>query len=418
MRSFLNKIQINDYDGTINKDLLAKKIKEIGEKPTKFNLNEFNFPIIAGIINDREKIALALDIDISEIIAFISEKSNHLKEYTLSGTAPFLTNQIDMDSDNQVDRYLPVIDFYGGKQYTSSSIVVCNFPDEDRQNASFHRMMYLGDNQFSIRIVPQRHLDKAYTEAMERNEDLKVAVIFGVHPAIELAASFSAPRMDELELASAFLNGLKVYKLPSGIKVPMNSEFVIEGRITKQLAQEGPFVDLTGTADRIREQPILEVDRMYFRDDPIFRTLLPGGKEHRMLMGIPQEPRIYKGIMNTIPTVQNIVLTQGGCSWLHAVVQIEKRTEGDPKNAIMAALASHPSLKRVIVVDEDIDITDSNDIEWAMATRVQPDKDIIFIPNSKGSSLDPSSDKSITCKWGIDATKPIENNEEYNKVEF
>jgi UbiD family decarboxylase len=279
-------------------------------------------------------------------------------------------------------------------------------------------MMYLGDNQFSIRIVPQRHLDKAYTEAMDRNEDLKVAVIFGVHPAIELAASFSAPRMDELELASAFLNGLKVYKLPSGIKVPINSEFVIEGRITKQLAQEGPFVDLTGTADRVRKQPVLEVDRIYFRDDPIFRTLLPGGKEHRMLMGIPQEPRIYKGIMNTIPTVQNVVLTQGGCSWLHAVVQIKKRTEGDPKNAIMAALASHPSLKRVIVVDEDIDVTDSNDIEWAMATRVQPDKDIIFIPNSKGSSLDPSSDESITCKWGIDATKPIENNEEYNKIEF
>jgi len=418
LRSFLNKIQLNDYDEIIGKEILAKKIKETGEKPTKFKLKEFNSSIIAGIINDREKIALALDIEKSEIIPFISEKSTHLKEYKITETAPFLANQIDADSDDPVDRYLPIIDFYAGKQYTSSSIVVCNFPGEERQNASFHRMMYLGDNQFSIRIVPQRHLDKAYTDAMDKKEDLKVAVIFGVHPAIELAASFSAPRMDELELASAFLNGLQVYTLPNGISVPINSEFVIEGRITKQLAQEGPFIDLTGTADRIREQPVLDVDRLYYRDNPIFRTILPGGKEHRMLMGIPQEPRIYKGIMNTIPTVQNVVLTQGGCSWLHAVVQIKKRTEGDPKNAIMAALASHPSLKRVIIVDEDIDITDSNDIEWAMATRVQPDKDIVFIPNSKGSSLDPSSNKSITCKWGIDATKPLENNEEFNKVEF
>jgi UbiD family decarboxylase len=418
VRSFLQKLEVNNYEKTIESDQLAKIIKENEEKPTIFNINSFKFPIVSGLVNNREKIALALEIDKTKIISFMIEKLHNLKKCNLTKNAPFLENKINLSSDLHIDQFLPVIDFYKGRRYTTSSIVICDFPGEERQNASFHRMMYLGDNKFSIRIVAQRHLDKAYVKAMEHDKDLKVAVIFGVHPAIEIAAAFSAPNMDELEFASAILNGLDLCHLPNGIFVPSNSEFVIEGRITKDLAPEGPFVDLTGTADKIRQQPILEVDMLYFRDEPLFRTILPGGKEHRMLMGVTQEPRIYKGIQNTIPTVKNVILTQGGCSWLHAVVQIKKRTEGDPKNAIMAALASHPSLKRVIIVDDDIDINISDDIEWAIATRVQPNKDIIFIPNAKGSSLDPSSNDSITCKWGIDATKPLKNNESFNKVEF
>ena len=101
-------------------------------------------------------------------------------------------------------------------------------------------------------------------------------------------------------------------------------------------------------------------------------------------------------------------MTEGGGSWLHAVVQIKKRTPGDGKNTILAALAAHPSLKRVVVVDEDIDPTDPIDVEWAIATRCQPDKNILFVPGAKGSSLDPSADENgTTCKWGIDATKPL-----------
>ena len=254
---------------------------------------------------------------------------------------------------------------------------------------------------------------------MQKGEDLKVAVIFGVHPAVEIASSFSAPHTDELELASAFLNGLDVYKLKNGISVPAHAEFVIEGRITKELAAEGPFIDVTQTADIIRQQPILEVDLIYYRNNPVFRTILPGGSEHRMLMGVPKEPQIYKRVSNVIKSVKNVVLTPGGNCWLHGIVQIEKKdTEDDAKKAIEAALTAHPSLKRVIIVDDDIDCTDPDDVEWAIATRVQQDKDILLFPNSKGSSLDPSSSESVTCKWGIDATKPLKDYEGYNKVEL
>ncbi|TXT62956.1 MAG: hypothetical protein BAJALOKI1v1_820016 [Promethearchaeota archaeon] len=418
MRSFLNKLEVKEFSKPIEHNQLANVIQEYGENPIKLTVSNCKFPIIVGLINNREKVALALGVEKTDIIPFIIERLNNLKPCNLTTNAPFLENKIVLSLTESIDDYLPIIDFYGGKKYTTSSLVICDFPGEERQNVSFHRMMYLGNNRFSIRVVPQRHLDKAYQNALENGKDLTVAIVFGVHPVIELAAAFSAPNMDELELAAAILNGLDLIQLPNGIKVPAKTEFVIEGRITEEVAFEGPFIDLTGTADIIREQPVFVADIFYFRTNPLFRTILPGGKEHRMLMGIPQEPRIFKGIQNTIPTLKNVILTQGGCSWLHSVVQIRKRTEGDAKNAILAALAAHPSLKRVIIVDEDIDITNSEDVEWAVATRVQPDKDVLLIPNSKGSSLDPSSDNSITTKWGIDATKPLKNNDSFNKVKF
>ncbi|MBD3256472.1 MAG: UbiD family decarboxylase [Candidatus Lokiarchaeota archaeon] len=418
MRSFLNQVEVKKDQNKIRIKDLAHKIKKTGETPTLFSLNEFDFPIVSGLLSTRELFAASLGINPSNIIKHISEKINHPRNYKIVKKADFLEDTIEIDENTNLDGLIPLIDFYGGKRYTTSTIVGAIIPSEERQNISFHRMMYLGKNQFAIRIVAQRHLDKAYTEKINNNEELDIAIIVGVHPAIEISASFSVPNLDEYKLASAFLDGLELYKLPNGILVPKDSEFVMEGKITNGLAKEGPFIDLTGTADIVRQQPILKVNRLYHKTNPIFRTILPSGKEHKILMGIPQEPRIYNYLSNTISTIKNVVLTQGGCSWLHAIVQIQKKTEGDPKNAILAALAAHPSLKRVVVVDEDIDINNAEDVEWAIATRVQADKDILMVPNSKGSSLDPSSNDSITCKWGIDATKPLKDNEEYNKVEF
>ncbi|MEJ2249516.1 MAG: UbiD family decarboxylase [Candidatus Lokiarchaeota archaeon] len=386
--------------------------------PLKFNVKEYEFPIVSGLINSRELFAKALKIKSKQIIPHLTNKLKNLIDYTYVNNAPFKENEFKLNKNGDLSKFLPVIDFYGGRKYTTSSIVIVKYPNEERFNASFHRMMFLGNNKFAIRIVPQRHLDITYNHSIKEGKDLKVAVIFGVHPAIEIASAFSTPALDELKLASSFINGLNVFELENGIIVPANAEFVLEGRILDQLTEEGPFIDLTGTPDIIRKQPILEVDKLYHRKDPIFRTILPGGSEHKMLMGIPQEPRIFKSVSNTIGTIKDVILTPGGSSWLHAVVQIQKRTEGDPKNTILATLAAHPSLKRVIIVDEDIDITSSDDVEWAIATRVQPDKDLVLIPNSKGSSLDPSSNNSITCKWGIDATKPLKNNQEFNRVKF
>ncbi len=122
-----------------------------------------------------------------------------------------------------------------------------------------------------------------------------------------------------------------------------------------------------------------------------------------------------------VPKVHGGVrLTEGGgAMWLHAVVSITKQHEGDGKNAILAAFAGHPSLKRVIVVDEDINIYDDREVEWAVATRFQPDRDLVIVPNARGgSSLDPpSAEKGLTAKWGgIDATKPLSREKEFERA--
>jgi 4-hydroxy-3-polyprenylbenzoate decarboxylase len=158
---------------------------------------------------------------------------------------------------------------------------------------------------------------------------------------------------------------------------------------------------------------------MHYKQNPYYHAILPAGNEHKLLQGLPQEPRIYNSVKNTLPTVENVVLTEGGCCWLHAVVSIKKQTEGDAKNVLMAALAAHPSLKHCIIVDDDIDIFDPVDVEYAVATRVKADDDIIIIPKVRGSSLDPVAEiDGTTTKMGIDATKSFKNIEDYERVSY
>jgi UbiD family decarboxylase len=210
------------------------------------------------------------------------------------------------------------------------------------------------------------------------------------------------------------------------LEVPKDCEIVLEGRITKEKRAEGPFLDITGTQDKVREQPVIEIKCVTHRKNPIYQTLLPGKREHRLLMGMPKEPTIYNEV-SKVCSCTNVNITPGGCSWLHAVVQIKKAHADDGRKAIDAAFRGHGSLKHCVVVDDDIDIYDPNDVEWAIATRFQADKNAVIEPNQPGSSLDPSGDlcegkKAITCKGGIDATIPFDKKDkkfhrgEYRKV--
>ncbi|MDW8044323.1 MAG: UbiD family decarboxylase [Nitrososphaerota archaeon] len=366
------------------------------------------FKIIGNLCSSRELIAKFLGVSIENLLMHLINALNRPSLYQIVDDAEFLKNKVE---EPNVIKHIPLVMYYSWKKryYTSATIILARDPDTNRQNASFHRMMYLKDNRFVVRLV-ERDLYSFYMKNKSVGKDTKVVVICGVNPAIALAAATSRPNLNELELANTLLNGrLKCISL-EGIDVPIESEVVMVGRILhNEVAKEGPFVDLTSTWDKIREQPVLEVERLYMRNDPIWQVILPGGSEHRLLQGIPQEPRIFQIVQNAVPTVKNVVLTNGGCNWLHAVISIKKLSEGDGKNAGLAALAAHPSLKRVIVVDEDINIMDPEDVEWALATRLQPDKGIVFIPNARGSSLDPSSGKSaITTKWIIDATIPLD----------
>jgi len=191
---------------------------------------------------------------------------------------------------------------------------------------------------------------------------------------------------------------------------PAEAEMVLEGTMSvEKETVEGPFADVTGTYDIQRSQPIIELVGMMHRENYIDQALLPSGAEHRLLMGLPRETMIWEAVKNVVPIVKAVNLSSGGCGWLHAVISIEKQTDGDGKNALMAAFAAHPSLKHAIVVDTDIDIFNLEEVEWAIATRFQADEDLVIIPNARGSTLDPSADQEtgLTTKLGIDATRPL-----------
>lgn len=409
MRKFIEAIELVRVTESVSTRLEVTKYLE-GGRPTLIEDVEGypSFRIVGNISATRDLIIKALKTTENRLINTISEALDRTKRYRIVESAEFLKNEV---KEPKILEHLPLIMYYkrGDKYYTSATIVIARDPETDRQNASFHRMMYLEKNRFAIRLVP-RDLHNFFQENRDRGRDTHVAIVCGVHPVVALAAATSYPNLDELELANALLNdGLECIDL-DGIEVPTGSEVVMTGRILKDtVAEEGPFVDLTGTWDAIREQPVVEIDKVYMRDQPIWQVILPGGSEHRLLMGLPQEPRMLRIIQNAVPSVGKVVLTEGGCSWLHAVVSIKKRAEGDGKNAGMAALSAHPSLKRIIVVDDDIDPMDIDMIEWALATRLQPSKGIILIPEARGSSLDPSTYKEeVTTKWIVDATIPLD----------
>ena len=241
--------------------------------------------------------------------------------------------------------------------------------------------------------------------------DLPVAICIGVSQAVHLAASMSPPPgVDELSVAHALAPTPLVKCLTNDLEVPADAEIVLEGRITKQRVPEGPFMDLTETMDITRDQPVIEIDLITHRRNPIFHALLPGGLEHKLLMGMPREPTIFAEV-NKVARCTGAAITPGGTSWLHAVVQIDKQGPDDGRLAIEAAFRGHGSLKHVWVVDQDVDIYNPAQVEWAMATRFQADKDLYVYENQPGSSLDPSGlhipgQKGRTAKMGLDCTIP------------
>lgn len=295
--------------------------------------------------------------------------------------------------------------------YLSAAVYSANW--KGKRNLSFHRTWVKGPTGGPVRLVP-RHLDRMVRESRKAGVELPVAVVLGAPLEFLLAGAVSTDyAVDEMEIASALCRRrtgrpMRVVELDGGMRVPSDAEIVLEGRFTKRDVPEGPFLDILGTYDAVREAPVLELARMHTVEHPVLPVIVAGAREHFLLMGLPREPMILRSVRAVVPGAQAVRLTEGGAAWLHGVVSIDKRRDGDGRNAILAALSGHASMKRVVVVDQDIDIFDDREVEWALATRFQADHGLLTIPHAVGSSLDPSATpEGMTCKWGLDATLPV-----------
>lgn len=425
VRNFIEKIKNSDdyveIDAPVNVRFeVANVANALSGKTVLFNnITDYpNWRIIAGMCAERRFFATDLDVEVAELTHHLAGAIQNRSEPPMVESAP-CQEVVREDFDlNELPILLHLPKDAG--HYIASNVVITKDPDLGR-NMCYHRMLRLDDKHFTARIIENRGTHTAMSKV---DGDLPIAICIGVSQAVHLAASMSPPAgVDELSVANALAPTPLVKCITSDLEVPADAEIVIEARITKRTHGEGPFMDLTETMDITRDQPVIEIDLVTHRRDPIFHALLPGGLEHKMLMGMPREPTIFAEV-NKVVKCTGAAITPGGASWLHAVVQIEKRGEKDGRLAIEAAFKGHKSLKHVWVVDTDIDIYNPLDIEWAMATRFQADKDLIIMEEMAGSSLDPSGihvpgQKSRTAKMGLDCTIPWgRDTDEFKRGEY
>lgn len=382
-----------DKDGPI---LLFEKVKGSDRK------------VVANVCGTRKRICRALDVGPDGLCEkLIKAWHSPRKAKVVENGAVNEVKVVDLSN-------IPILTHFekDAAPYITSAVVHAKSVDGGIENVSVHRLQVLDENHLAIRLVP-RHLFRLWRMAKEAGEDLDVAISIGVHPAVLLAASSPLPfGVCEFDVANALMGGgLRLIECENvGACAPADAELVLEGRISAvQEVVEGPFVDVTGTYDVQRKQPVVTVVGIMRREDYVYPGLLPSGAEHRLLMGVPHEVLIWEAVSKVVPRVHAVNLSAGGCGWLHAVISVEKQLDGDGKNVLLAAFAAHPSLKHAVVVDPDIDVFDVSSVEWAIATRFQAGKDLIVVNNVRGSTLDSSADQETgsTTKVGVDATRPF-----------
>ena len=389
------------------------------EKPIYFeNVKESSYPVVAGLVSSKDLITRSLGITKMQLLPKLLAAIEHPAPPSMTQSAAcqeVVETNVDLTK-------LPIMRYTqedGGK-YIASAVSIIKDPELGR-NMCFHRLMLKDKNHFVPRIVENRGTDTALKKA---GGELDIAFCVGNSTATLLSAATTLPMgVDELGMANALEKTDLVKCRTVDLEVPADCEFVLEGHITKEKVSEGPFLDLTGIEDRVRQQPVVEIKCITHRKSPIFQTILSGKNEHKFLMGMPKEPTIFKEV-SKVCQCKDVYITPGGCSWLHAVVQIKKVNADDGKKAISATFEGHKSLKHCVIVDEDINIYDPHDVEWAIATRFQADKNAVILSNQPGSSLDPSGDlsegkKATTAKAGLDATAPlVTTGKGFKKVDY
>jgi 2,5-furandicarboxylate decarboxylase 1 len=411
-------------------------IYDVGRIERKYNGKEtvwfenilgYSQPIVSGIFNKRDNIATALGVEYKELRKKIIQSVNNPGRTKTVKEAPV---QEVIEEKVNLLKTLPIPKHYAKDKgrYITCGVILAKDPETGVRNLSFARMHVREDGKISIMVNQRRHLLRYFNKAEAQGDSLDVAIIIGPHPAVCLEGAMPdglvPDNLDEMDIASSLMGQpLDVIKGKTiDLAYPAEAEIVIEGKMLFGVREyEGPFGDYAGIYDPSGENPVIEVTALVRRKDAIYQDLLPYTFELYNLGGVPREVDLLNRIQKAVPEIKDIHLTPGGCSRFHAVVQISKEREFDASHAVIATLfptEAANDIKLVVVVDEDIDIYNPNDVEWAIATRVQWDKDIFVIPKMLGM-LDPSAFSStptsifdqgtvLSSKIGIDATIPLD----------
>ncbi len=363
------------------------------------------FPVVTNVHAGRRRLASAIGGEPRTAVANYLRRIEHpippkevatgpVKDVVLKG------EQVDLRTMPQIVHHQD-----DAGPYLTAGITLAQDPISGRLNCSFNRLMLIDKNHTSIHLTLAKHLWEFYTNAEKLKQPLKLAVILGAHPAWSLGA-LNIGSIDEEEFyLMGSLAGEPMEVVPAetmDLKVPARAEIILEGEILPfERVDEGPFGEFTGYSLGSRKREVFHVKAVTHRKDAWLQDISVGHIDHLLLSTIPMEANLYRSVRAMVPSVKGVRIPAP----FTVYVSIEKKTEGQGKNAILAILGSDLYIKHVIVVDHDIDIFNDQRVQWAVGTRCQADRDVMIISHVGGSDLDPSNLKDgVTAKMGIDAT--------------
>ncbi len=373
------------------------------------NIKGYSTPVLTNLLGTRQRIAMAAgDADIGlggrQPVEPVVVEIGPVQEKVLTGAIDLLQE-------------LPVLTFHERdvSPYLTQGIVFMKDPDTGRQTMGIHRIQVRGPKRLGLYLA-SRTSTEFYRQAEKKNKPLPVAIVIGVHPAILLASVAWYPFGDKLSLAGAYLQEpVRLVKSISGqLEIPAEAMFVIEGEVLPGVMEEdGPFGESTGVyvPDVTNTVEVTAVTR---RREAVFPAFVPWTAEDGLVLSLAYGSFIEQELRRSFPavTAHYFDFRSGGL----LTVRMESMPRPEVRRLLYHVLVNNPYVKQVIVVNEDINIYDSQEVNWAVLTRSQPDNDWLILPDVPGSPIDPSTRKGIGAKVGIDATYPLEQKERFAKV--
>jgi 2,5-furandicarboxylate decarboxylase 1 len=377
------------------------------------------FPLLSNVFATRQRCALALGMKPQEeglplSLEYARREDMLLQPVTIPASAAPVKQVIKRGDEANICE-LPVVRHHAmdPAPYIDMTPVMKD-PDEGFYNIAFQRNMVKGPRKLGLHMSP-RHNWQIHRKNEEKNRATPVAIVISHHPAFYLGALNVSPfGVDDYARVGAIMETpLRLTPsetLGEDFMVPADAEMVIEGHVLANVKEiEGPFGEFTGYYGPQRLRNVIEVSAITHRRDAIFQHIFTGHRDTWVLGGIPKEGSLFNLIRGVVPTTKAVHFPISGCCRFNCYISIDKKVDGETKQAALAALGGCDFVKHVVVVDADINIYNEEEVMWAVATRVQADQDVDIIKNVKGNTLDPSqTDNIMTAKMIIDATRPVQ----------